>query len=326
MNRKLLWLITAILLGLTHQAEAQQQKKTPRIGVLWPFLPTVGPPLAEAFHQGLHNLGYIEGENIVVEYRNSEGKDSRLPELASELLRLKVDVIFAPTTTSALAAKHETSEIPIITATAGDPVGSGLVSSLAQPGGNVTGLSLLATLEMSGKQLELLKETIPKLSHAAVLADPANPPTVGLLNAAEQAARSLGVQLRILQARDPKELETAFSTIKKERAGALLVIAAPFLGGNPRIVSFATAIRLPAIYPYSESVDAGGLMSYGPSRPDLFRRAAIYVDKILKGAKPANLPVEQPEKFEFVINLKTANQIGLTIPPNVLARADRVIR
>ena len=319
-------LLVGLALASVHPAEAQQAKKVPRIGVLWPFLPTVGPPLAEAFRQGLRNLGYVEGQNIAIEYRYSEGKDSRLPDLAGELVRLKVDVIFAPTTTAALAAKNATSEIPIITATAGDHVGSGLAASLARPGGNVTGLSLLASLEISGKQLELLKEALPKLIRVVALADPANPPTAGLLKAAEQAARSLGVQLRVVEARDPNELEGAFSTIKKEHAGALLVIASPFIGGNPRIVSFATSSRLPAMYPYTESVDVGGLMSYGPNRPDLFRRAATYVNKILKGTKPADLPIEQPMKFEFVINLKTAKQLGLTIPQSVLYRADRVIK
>ena len=319
-------LIATILLVVAIIAEAQQPKKIPRVGVLWPFLPTVGPPLAEAFRQGLRNLGYVEGRNIAIEYRYSEGNDSRLPDLAGELVRLKIDVIFAPTTTAALAAKNATSEIPIITATAADPVGSGLVGSLARPGGNVTGLSLLASLEISGKQLELIKEALPKLTRVAVLADPVSPPTAGLLKEVQQAARSLGVQLRIVEARDPNELEGAFSAIKKERPGALVVIAAPFIGSNPRIVSFATSTRLPTMYPYTEAVDAGGLMSYGPNRPDLFRRAATYVDKILKGEKPANLPVEQPTKFELVINLKAAKQIGLTIPPNVLARADKVIK
>jgi putative tryptophan/tyrosine transport system substrate-binding protein len=318
--------LCALLLALGLSAEAQEPKKVPRIGVLWPFLPTVGPPLAEAFRQGLRNLGYVEGQNITIEYRYSEGKDSRLPDLAGELLRLKVDVIFAPTTTAALVAKNATSEIPIITATAADPVGSGLAASLARPGGNVTGLSLLAGLEISGKELELLKEALPKLTRVAVLADPSSQPTAGLLKEAEQAARSLKVQLRVVEARGPNELEGAFSTIKKEHAGALLVIASPFIGSNPRIVSFAASGRLPAMYPYTESVDAGGLMSYGPNRPDLFRRAAVYVDKILKGTKPAALPIEQPMKFEFVINLKTAKQLGLTIPQSVLYRADRVIK
>ena len=318
--------LTAFLLGVSFPAGAQQLEKIPRVGVLWPFLPTVGPPLAEAFQQGLSHLGYVGGRNIAIAYRYSNGNDSYLANLAAELVRLKVEIIFAPTTTAALAAKYATSEIPIITATAADPVGSGLVGSLARPGGNVTGLSLLASLEISGKQLELIKETLPKVTHVAVLADPASPPTAGLLKEAEQAARPLGVQLRIFEARNPNELEGAFPEIKKEHADALVVIAAPFIGSNPRIVSFATSSRLPAMYPYTEAVDAGGLMSYGPNRSDLFRRAAGYVDKILKGAKSADLPVEQPTKFELVINLKTAKQIGLTIPPNVLARADRVIR
>ena len=318
--------VCTVLFTFYLSADAQQTKKIPRVGVLWPFLPTVGPPFAEAFRQGLRNLGYVEDRNISIEYRYSEGNDSHLPDLAHELLRLKVDVIFAPTTAAALAAKNVTSEIPIITAAAADPVDSGLVSSLARPGGNVTGLSLLAGLEISGKQLQLIKEVLPKLTRVVVLADPASPPTAGLLKEIHQAARSLGVQLRVVEARDPNELESAFPTIKKERADALVVIGSPFIGSNPQIVSFAAKSRLPAMYPYNEAVDGGGLISYGPNRPDLFRRAAIYVDKILKGAKPADLPVEQPTKFELVINLKTAKQIGLTIPPNVLARADRVIR
>src|SRR5215475_15761048 len=312
--------LCVFLLATGSSADAQQPKKVPRIGVLWPFLPTVGPPLAEAFRQGLRNLGYVEGQNIAIEYRYSEGKDSRLLHLAGELVRLKVDAIFAPTTTAALAAKNATSEIPIITATAADPVGSGLAASLARPGGNVTGLSLLAGLEISGKELELLKEALPKLTRVAVLADPSSLPTTGLLKEAEQASHSLGVHLRVVEARDPNELEVAFAIIKKEHAGALLVIASPFIGSNPQIVSFATSARLPAMYPYTESVDAGGLMSYGPNRPDLFRRAAVYVDKILNGTKPAALPIEQPMKFEFVINLKTAKQLGLTIPQSVLYR------
>jgi putative ABC transport system substrate-binding protein len=327
LNKQFLCIAVGVtLLAVGFPVDAQQPGKIPRLGVLWPFLPTVGPPLAEAFRQGLRNVGYVEGQNIAIEYRYSEGEDSRLTDLADELVRLKVHVIFAPTTTAALAAKNATHEIPIITATAGDPVGSGLVASLARPGGNVTGLSLLASLEISGKQLQLLKEVLPKLTRIAVLVDPSNPPTAGLLKETEQAGRSLGVQLRVVEARDPTELESALSTVKKDHPGALLVIAAPSIGGNPRIVSFATSNRLPTMYPYTESVDAGGLMCYGPNRPDLFRRAATYVDRILKGARPDDLPVEQPIKFEFIINLKAAKQIGLTIPPNVLARADRVIR
>jgi putative ABC transport system substrate-binding protein len=257
---------------------------------------------------------------------SADGEQGRLPALVAELVRLKVDLIVADSTPAALAAKKATRTIPIVAVTVADPVGSGLVDSLARPGGNVTGLSLVASLEISGKQLELLKEALPKLTHIAVLADPTNPPTAGFLKEAEQAARPLGVQLRVFEARDPNELDGAFSAIRKEHPGALLVIASPFIGFNSRIVSFAISNRLPAMYPYRDSVDAGGLMSYGPNRADLYHRAATYVDKILKGRKPAELPVEQPMKFEFIINLNAAKQIGLTIPPYVLSRADRVIR
>jgi putative tryptophan/tyrosine transport system substrate-binding protein len=317
-----------VVLALVTRNEGQQRAtKLRQIGVLYPGLSGTSPPQLEGFQQGLRELGYTKGKNIAIEYRFAEDKPDRLPELATELVGLKVDVIVAAGgTPSILAAKNATSSIPIVFPTVGDPVALGFVASLARPGGNVTGLSLVASLEMSGKQLELLKEALPKLTQVAVLADPSNPPTAGFLKEAELAARSLEVQLRVVEARDPNELDGAFSTIKKEHAGALLVIAAPFTGSNPRIVSFATSSRLPAMYPYSESVDAGGLMSYGPNRPDLFHRAATYVDKILKGTKPADLPIEQPMKFEFVINLKAAKQIGLTIPQSVLYRADKVIR
>jgi putative ABC transport system substrate-binding protein len=319
--------IFAIVLTFAFGGEgvqAQQAKKVPQIG----FLTTgSGSGLnTEAFRLGLRELGYVEGKNIIIEYRRAEGRLERLPELAEELVRLKVDLIVAPQTPAALAAKKATQTTPIIIVAAAEPVGSGLVATLARPGGNVTGLSLVAGFEISGKQLELLKEALPKLTHVAALANPANKPTAGFLKEAELAARSLGVQLHVFEARDPNELDGAFSAIKKEHPGALFVIAAPFIGTNSRIVSFATSSRLPAIYPYRESVDAGGLMSYGPNQPDLYHRGATYVDKILKGAKPAELPVEQPTKFEFIINLKAAKQIGLTIPPSVLYRADKVIR
>jgi ABC-type uncharacterized transport system substrate-binding protein len=322
----LVYALLAFILATIHLAEAQQPTNIPRIGYLSTAIPDVESPRVEAFRQGLREHGYIEGKNIIIEYRRAERKLDRLPDLAAELVGLKVDLIVTNTTPAALAAKKATQTIPIIVITAADPVGSGLAASLARPGGNVTGLSLVAGLEMSGKQLELLKEAVPKLTRVAVLANPANPPTAGFLKEAELAARSLGVQLRVLEARNPDELDGAFSAMKKERPGGLLVIAATFIGINSQIVSFATINRLPAMYPYRESVDEGGLMSYGPNQPDLYRRAATYVDKILKGTKPAELPVEQPMKFEFVINLKAAKQIGLTIPPNVLARADKVIR
>jgi putative ABC transport system substrate-binding protein len=325
MGRKILGVTLAtLILASAHLAQAQQPKKVPRIGI-----PSTGSAslaaLHEAFIQGLHELGYVVGQNILLEFRYPDGKQDPL----AELVQLKVDIIFVGSTPGALRAKKATQTIPIVFAGASDPVGSGLVASLARPGGNVTGLSLVPSLEMSGKQLEWLKETLPKLKDVALLADATNLPTAGFLTEAERAARSLGVQLQLQNVRDPNELDGAFSAIKKRRTDALLVIASPMLNDTPnrsRIISFAASSRLPAMYPYSEFVNAGGLMSYGPNLPDLFRRAATYVDKILKGAKPANLPVEQPTKFELVINLKAAKQIGLTIPPNVLARADKVIK
>jgi putative ABC transport system substrate-binding protein len=225
-----------------------------------------------------------------------------------------------------LAAKKATRRIPIVLVAAADPEGSGLVATLARPGENVTGITLVPGLEMSGKQLELLKQALPKLTHVAAVANPANPPTAGFVKEAELAARSLAVELRVVNARNDNELDDAFFTIKKHHPGALLVIAAPFLGTNSRIVSFATSNRLPAMYPYRNAVEIGGLMSYGPNQADMYRRAAAYVDKILKGSRPAEVPVEQPTKFEFVINLKAAKQIALTIPPNVLALANEVIK
>jgi putative ABC transport system substrate-binding protein len=319
----LVWLAFASV----HLAEAQESKKIPRIGFLASGFN--GENTLRILRQGLRELGYVEGKNILIEYRYAEGKAERFPDLAAELVHLTVDIIVANVAAGALAAKKATRTIPIITVTSADPVGSGLVASLAHPGGNVTGLSLLASLEMSGKQLELLKEALPKLTQVAVLGDPAAPTTAGFLSEVERAAPSLGVRLRVLEPRDTNELDGAFATIKKERPGALLVTPSPMLSSgdySSRVASFATNNRIPAMYPYSEFVDSGGLMSYGPHQPDLYRRAAAYVDKILKGTKPADIPVEQPMKFEFVINLKAAKQIGLTIPPNVLARADKVIK
>jgi putative ABC transport system substrate-binding protein len=281
----------------------------------------------EAFRQGLRELGYIEGRHILIEYRWADGRFDRLPALAAELARLKVDVIVASNTPAALAAKHVTSTIPIVTVTSGDPVGSGLVATLAHPGGNVTGLSLFPTLEISGKQLELLKEAFPTVSHVAGLANPANPPTAGLLTETELAARALGLRLRVLHVREPKDFDDAFTMMKNERVPALLVIADPLVNDNRgRIVAFAATHRVPAIYPYRTFVDAGGVMSYGVDLSDLSRRAATYVDRILKGAKPADLPIEQPTKFELVVNLKTAKALGLTIPSSLLLRADHVIQ
>jgi putative ABC transport system substrate-binding protein len=325
-RRAFLASLTGGLLAAPLAAEAQQAGKVPRVGYLNASSAASATWVVEAFRQGLRELGYIEGTNILIEYRWADGRFERLAALAAELARSQVDIIVAQNTVAALAAKNATSTIPIILVTVGDPVGSGLVASLARPGGNVTGLSLFSTLAISGKQLELLKEAFPTLSQVAILANLANPPTADLLTETERAARSLGLRLRVVQVREPKEFGDAFATMKNERVPALLVIADPLVNDNRgRIVAFAATNRLPAIYPYRTFVDAGGLMSYGVDLSDLSRRAATYVDKILKGAKPADLPVEQPTKFELVINLKTAKALGLTISPSLLQRADQVI-
>jgi putative ABC transport system substrate-binding protein len=327
MKRKItVFALWAMLLVLCHPAVAQQPKKVPRIGVLWLYSPTIASPFAEAFRQGLRGLGYVEGQNIALEERWAEGRFDRLPSLAAELVRLKVDILVTASTPAAQAGQQATQSIPIVLTNVSDPVESGLVSSLARPGGNVTGLSLMHP-ELAGKRLELLKEVIPKLSRVAVLSNPANPIMPPLLRETEAAARALGVQLQVVEVRDPSDFDSAFSAMTRERAGALVVLPdAIFQNERTRIAGLAAKARLPAMYAWREAVDAGGLMAYGASVPDIFRRAATYVDKILKGTKPADLPVEQPKKFEFVINLKAAKQIGLTIPPNVLARADKVIR
>ena len=323
----ILIVVLAMLAAPPLVAEAQPAGKVPRVAYLNVSSAASATWAVEAFRQGLRELGYIEGQNILIEYRWADGRFERLPALAAELARSKVDVIVAQNTVAALAAKNATSTIPIILVTVGDPVGSGLVASLARPGGNVTGLSLFPTLAISGKQLELLKEAFPTLSQVAVLANPANPPTADLLTETERAARSLGLRLRVVQVREPKEFGDAFATMKNERIPALLVIADPLVNDNRgRIVAFAATNRLPAIYPYRTFVDAGGLMSYGVDTSDLSRRAATYVDRILKGAKPAELPIEQPTKFELVVNLKTAKALGLTIAASLLLRADHVIQ
>ena len=325
------WAIVALVLGIfaaPFAADAQQPGKVFRIGILGTVPPTT-PEVSriwEALLQGLRDLGYVEGQNIVIERRYSEGRNERLPDLAADLVRLKVDVIVAAGTPPPYAAKRATTTIPIVMTNASDPVGSGLVASLARPGGNITGLSLLSP-ELAGKQLELLKETVPKVSRVAVLWNPANPVHTLILRQAEVAARSLRLQLQILEARGPNEFDSAFSAMTKERAGALLVLADPmFFGHRTRLADLAAKSRLPSVFLLREHADAGGLMAYGPSTRDNFRRAATYVDKILKGAKPGDLPIEQPTKFELVINLKTAKALGLTIPRSVLGRADEVIR
>ena len=327
MNEKIfLWLLATVLLTTASLAEAQQPTKVPRIGYLAGITAEAQSARIEAFRQGLRELGYVEGKNIVIESRYAEGKSDRLPTLAAELVRLKVDVILAAGSSDTRAAKEATSTIPIVMAAAGDPVASGFVASLARPGGNITGLSILAP-EMSGKQLELLKEIVPKLSRVAVLGTSTTPGTPQALRETELAAGALAVKLQYLDVLDSKDIETGFLAASKGRAHALLALGSPILNSHrTQIIELAAKGRLPAIYNVSEFVEAGGFMTYGVTWTDLFRRAATYVDKILKGAKPADLPVEQPTKFEFIVNLKTAKQIGLTIPPNVLARADKIIK
>jgi putative tryptophan/tyrosine transport system substrate-binding protein len=319
------WLLVTIMLTTVSSAHAQQPAKVPRIGFLYAVSPSSVSDRVEAFRQGLRDLGYVEGKNIVIEWRYAEGKLDRLPALAAELVHLKVDVIVTGGT-STRPAKEATSTIPIVMSNDSDPVGSGFVASLARPGGNITGLSTLAP-EISGKRLELLKEIVPKLSRVAVFGTSTRPGNAQALRETELAAEAFGVQLQYLDVLGPKDIGTAFRAASKGRADVLLVLASPvFLVQRTQIADLAIKSRLPAIYDRREFVDDGGLMSYGTNLADLSRRAATYVDKILKGAKPADLPVEQPTKFELVINLKAAKQIGLTIPPNVLVRADKVIK
>jgi putative ABC transport system substrate-binding protein len=333
MRRRTIGLGVILVLGILStplSAKAQQPAKIPRIGVLSVLpapTPSAPPPTLEAFRQGLRELGYVEGQNIAIEYRYAEGKFERLPDLAAELVRLKVDVIVTHTDPAIRAAKQATSQIPIVMAVVGDPVVTGLAASLARPGGNITGLSFLAP-ELAGKRLELLKETVPRLSRVAVLW---NSPSVAMRHTfreAQVAAGALGLAFISLEVQgNPEDFERVFSTTPRERPDGLFVTLDPFTRlHRKRIVELAAKHQLPAIYEQREFVDAGGLMSYGPSVPDMWRRAATYVDKILKGAKPADLPVEQPTRFELVINLKTAKALGLTIPQSVILRADQAIQ
>jgi ABC-type uncharacterized transport system substrate-binding protein len=308
-------------------ARAQQVGKVPRIGYLSPGSASPGPlAYHDEFERGLRELGYIEGRNIVIEYRFADGKFDRLGALAAELVQLNVDVIVSVVTQASLAAKNATSTIPIVIVSVGDPVGAGLVASLARPGANVTGNSGMTT-EVIGKGLGLFKQTVPNVSPVAVMWNPDNVVYQGqILRETEVAARTLGIQLQMFGARGPDEFDRTFGAITSARAASLLVLPDPvFSAHTARIAAFADESRLPALYGLREHAAAGGLMAYGPNYADLYRRAASYVDKILKGAKPADLPVEQPTKFEFVINLKTATTLGLTIPPGVLAIADEVI-
>jgi putative ABC transport system substrate-binding protein len=320
MKRSLV-LIIFLLAARGITAEAQPPKKIPRIG----YLTAVGSAPIGAFLQGLRDLGYVEGKNMLVEFRSTGGKSERLPELAAELVRLKVDVIVADTAAEVTAAKNTTATIPIVMRSVSDPIALGLVASLAHPGGNITGISSLSP-ELSGKRLELLKEVIPKLSRVAFLTSPA-PAWRTSIKETEVAAQTLGLKLQILQVRAADELEGMFDATKKQRAEALVQLPArSMMPHQPRIITLAAKNRLPTMYYVRHSVEIGGLMSYGDDSLHVNRRVASMVDKILKGRKPADIPVEQPMKFEFVVNLKTAQQIGLTIPPNVLARADKVIK
>ena len=327
MNKKIHWLaLGAMLFALCMPAEAQQSTKIPRIGYLSGSSPSTSPARRKAFLQGLRELGYVEGKNIIIEWRFAEEKFDRLPALAAELVRLKVDIIVTAGPQATRPVKQATSTIPIVMAQDPDPIGDGFVASLARPGGNITGLSSLAP-ELSGKQLELMKEIVPKLSHVAVFGTSINPGNAQNLKEVELAAKAFGVKLQYLDVLSPDDIETAFQAASKPRADAVLMLPGSVLVlRRAQLTDLAVKSRLPAIYPQTEFTEAGGLMYYGTNTPDLFRRAATYVDKILKGAKPGDLPVEQPTKFEFIINLKAAKQIGLTIPPNVLARADKVIR
>jgi ABC-type uncharacterized transport system substrate-binding protein len=315
--------LCALLLTPCTPAHAQQPKKVFRIG----FMSATQPqPRDEAFRQSLRDLGYREGENIVIEWRYAKGKLDRVSRMAADLVRLQVDVVVTTGPTDTRAIKNATASIPIVMAQDTDPVGNGFVASLARPGGNVTGLSTV-TPQISGKQFDILKDIFPKLGHIAVLGTSSNPGEAQTLKEMKTAAKAVGVELQYFDARDPKTIDHAMNAASKAHVDALVALPSPVLVLHQKqLADLALSYRLPTMYNRRAFVEHGGLMSYGASIDDLFHRAAIYVDKILKGAKPADLPVEQPTKFEFIVNLKTAQQIGLTIPPNVLARADRVIR
>jgi putative ABC transport system substrate-binding protein len=328
MKKKLLGLAAlTVIFALVQFVDAQQPGKMARLGFLTAAGRAGSAHLIEAFLQGLNEIGYVDGKNIAIEYRFAEGKFDRLPELAADLVRLKVDVIVAAVTQASLAAKNATATIPIVMVAVGNPVDSGLIASLARPGANISGTSVMSD-EVVGKQLELLKESFPKISRVAAMWNPANPVFQKLqLRAVEATARVLNVSLQKLDARDPDEIDRAFKAIAKERTRALHVFPDPvFTTHRGLIAGLALKHRLPAVSGSAEVAEAGLLMCYGPSFPETYRRAATYVDKILKGAKPADIPIERPTKFEFVVNLNTAKKIGVTVPQSVLYRADKVIR
>jgi putative ABC transport system substrate-binding protein len=318
--------LCAMLFALCGSAESEQRVKVPRVGLLLQGTSTSLMTRLEGFQQGLRERGYVEGKNIALEQRFDEDREERLSALAAELVRLRVDIIVAAATPAVMAAKQATTNIPIIFVHSADPVALGLVASRARPGGNVTGLSS-ASPDYSGKQLELLKEAVPKLSRIAILWNAANPGTAIAFREMQDAARVLKLPLHSLEVRRSEDLTPAFKNIPKQREIGLVTLLDPLvLSQRARIVELASESRLPAIYPQKEFVEAGGLMAYGADLTDSYRRAAIFMEKILKGAKPAELPIEYPIKFSFTVNLKTAKQLGLTIPPNVLARAEKVIK
>jgi putative ABC transport system substrate-binding protein len=326
-RRAFIGALTGGLLTVPITVHAQPAGKVYRIGYLSAGSGTLSSPYTTAFRQGLRELGWIEGQSIVIEYRSAEGQLERLPTLAAELVRLKLDVIVATPTPAALAAKSATGTIPIVGVSLADPVGLGLIPSLARPAGNVTGVSYSVGADIFGKDLELLKEVVPKVQRVAVLSNPDSPAQPLIISNIKGAARSLGLQLQLVDARGPGDFDGAFAAMARERAGALLVVTDPvFIPHRARLVNLAAKNRLPSIFTQRADVEAGGLMSYGPNFADMYRRAATYVDKILKGARPADLPVEQPTKFELVINLKTAKALDVTIPPSLLPRADEVIQ
>jgi putative ABC transport system substrate-binding protein len=325
MNRRDTVLALAAIGALPLGSNAQQTGKIVRLGLLSPLSASAFAPNDQALRKGLSELGWVEGRNFVITTRYAEGRYDRLPGLAAELAALKVDAIVSGATAGALAAKGATTTIPIVIVTTGDPVASGVISSLARPGGNVTGLTVLGR-ELSAKRLAILKEAFPRVTRVAVIGNPDNPENAPMLKGLEGAVHSLGIKLQMLDVRGPTEFEKTFATIAGARVGAIMVLTdILFLTYRERIVELVAKTRLPAMYGFQENVDAGGLMFYGAALDDMWRRAAIYVDKVLKGAKPADLAVEQPTKFELVINLKTAKALGVTVPKSLLIRADRVI-
>jgi putative ABC transport system substrate-binding protein len=325
-RRAFLGTLAGGLVATPLSGHAQPAGKVYRIGYLAGGSSTASSQFPEAFRQGLRELGWVEGQNIVIEYRFAEGRLDRLPDLAADLVRSRVDVMLAAPSPSAVAARHATATVPIVMAGVGFPVQLGLIASLARPGGNITGVSFSVGPEIFGKGLELLKAVAPKLRRVAILSNPANPGHAVAIGNVKDAARSLGVQLLLLEAGGPEEFKGAFAAMTKERVAALVVVTDPvFIAQRAQLADLAAKSRLPAVHTIREFVDAGGLMSYGPSLVAQYRRAAVFVDRILRGAKPGDLPVEQPTTFELLINLKTAKALGLAIPPPLLARADQVI-